>query len=94
MTDPEGNESLRVNVAQHSGAVVLTGTAGIDSQKVSFELVSTKTPYLPPTAITGTLDVDKVRLVIDRLATARVLAVAQEAMVRTPTPQTDPTELR
>jgi hypothetical protein len=94
MTDPEGNESLRVNVARHSGAVVLTGTAGIDSRKVSCELVSTKTPYLPPTAITGTLDVDKVRLVIDRLVTARVLAVAQEAMVRTPTPQTDPTELR
>jgi hypothetical protein len=76
-----------------SGTVVLTGTVGIDSQKVSFELVSTKTPYLPPTAITGTLDVNGVRLVIDRLVTQRVLSVAQATIVSSPTPQTDPTEL-
>ncbi|HET6713701.1 MAG TPA: hypothetical protein VFI59_08330, partial [Actinomycetota bacterium] len=93
MTDPEANERVRVNVTRRSGTVVLTGTASIDSQKVSFELVSTKTPYLPPTAITGTFDVGKVRLVIDRLVTQRLLSVAQAAMVSTPTPQTGPTEL-
>jgi len=52
MTDPESNERVRVNVARRWGTVVLTGTASIDSHGVSLELVSTKTPYLPPTVIT------------------------------------------
>ena|SRR5215207_7311193 len=67
MTDPESNERERVNVARRSGTVVLTGTASIDSHGASLELVSTKTPYLPPTVVTWSLDAEKVQLVIDRL---------------------------
>lgn len=90
MSDPERDGGARLQVARQSGAVVMTGTATISDDGVSFELASVVTPHMPPTTITGRYDGPKDRLVLDRLLMARALTPQQRSLIRAPTLQAEP----
>ena len=87
---PEHDGRARVQVARRSGAVVMTGSATVSDDGISFELASAVTPHMPPTKVAGRYGGRQDKLVLDRLLMARGLTPQQRSLIRAPTLQIEP----
>ena len=90
LTDPMSKEAVRVSVVRRTGELVMSGEGRVVGDSVDFELISTLSPYLAPTRVRGTVDLNGPRLEITQMISEKTFTPAQEAMVSSPTRQTEP----